>query len=553
MADPTSSGDPGAQPNGPGATGEPGDPSAGGPEQPGEVEAREATVCVPGVPGTTQIPRLTNAQYNRTIADLVGATPPGLLAIEQAGPITKAIWDGYRLSADNIAASVMADPELKSNFLRCTPEGDGVACLSETIREFGRRAYRRPLTDEEAARFDDMVARRAELTATGSVDEIAQVILATFLKSPSFLQRSELAETADASGNFKLSGHEVASRLSYMLWGTMPDDELSLAADNEELQTKEQVLAQARRMVSDPKARDVAAEFHRHYLELTAGSRWDSVMRDQAQFPTFSPAVVPDMINDVEMLFDAVYSSGGTFQDLLTTNIAFVTANTAPLYGLDPSQFTETPQPVELDATLRPGFLTRVGFLAAYSAQTRTSPILRGAFITKEVLGIDPGSPDPNALDAPLPNDPGLDTNRKRVEAQTSAPACAGCHAPFINPPGFVLEVFDAIGAQQTNDPTTGAPIDGEAEVIFSTQEGPKLVTTPAELAANIAASPFAQARYASRWVSYAYNRVLTEPDVCTVEAVSTKLTAGNYSIQDLLTDLTQTDSFTVRATEVTQ
>src|SRR5690606_2608246 len=118
-------------------------------------------------------------------------------------------WDGYRLSADNIAASVMADPELKSNFLRCTPEGDGVACLSETIREFGRRAYRRPLTDEEAARFDDMVARRAELTATGSVDEIAQVILATFLKSPSFLQRSELAETADASGNFKLSGHEV--------------------------------------------------------------------------------------------------------------------------------------------------------------------------------------------------------------------------------------------------------------------------------------------------------------------------------------------------------
>jgi hypothetical protein len=96
--------------------------------------------CVTGVPGTTQIPRLTNAQYSRTVYDLLGVNPPGLLAIEQAGNITTSLWGGYVASADALAAEVIADPTLKSNFMKCTPEGDGAACLSETIVDFGRRA-----------------------------------------------------------------------------------------------------------------------------------------------------------------------------------------------------------------------------------------------------------------------------------------------------------------------------------------------------------------------------------------------------------------------------
>jgi Protein of unknown function (DUF1592)/Protein of unknown function (DUF1588)/Protein of unknown function (DUF1585)/Protein of unknown function (DUF1595) len=513
-----------------------------------------AKTCAPGVPGTSQIARLTNAQYNRTVYDLLGATAPGLLATEQVGGISAAIWDGYHLSADTIAAQVMADPALKSNFMKCTPEGDGEECLKSTIQEFGRRAFRRPLSVEETAGFEDLVTRGAELTPTGEADEVAELILSSFLKMPSFLQRAEITETAEGTNAFKLSSHEVAARLSYMLWGTTPDSVLSAAADNDELQTKAQVLAQAQRMVADEKARDVAAEFHRKYLHLGPGTRWDAAKKDAVLFPLFRDDVVFDMIVETEMLFDNVFTSGGTFQDLLTTNTGYVTSRTAPLYGLEASDFGTTPEPVEFTAEQqRPGFMTRIGWLAAHSNQTRNSPIIRGAFITKDVIGIDPGAPDPEAANTPLPMDPQYDTNRKRVEAQTSAIACAGCHEAYINPPGFVMEAFDASGVRQTTEKDTGAAIDSTGQISFTVGGTPVTVANPAELMAALSASKEAQRFYAERWVGYALERELTGPDQCTVDMMATNAAAGSYPIQTLLTDLTQSDSFLVRALEVTQ
>jgi hypothetical protein len=308
------------------------------------------------------------------------------------------------------------------------------------------------------------------------------------------------------------------------------------------------------RMVADDKARDVAAQFHREYLHLFSGSRWDATRKDATIFPEFSEQVVPDMIGETEMLFDDVFASTGSFQDLLTTNTGYVTAATAPLYGLDPTEFGDTPTAHEFPAGERPGFLTRVGFLSAYSAQTRTSPILRGAFILKEVIGIDPGMPDPAATMAELPSGPDLDTNRKRVEAQTSGAPCNTCHTPFINPPGFVLEAFDSTGRAQTAEASTGAAIDTGADVYFSRESDPQPVSNPAELMAGIAASPSAQRFYAQRWVSFAYDRELTPQDICTVDAVAASAVAPDYSIQDLLVDLTQSDYFLTRShEEVTQ
>jgi Protein of unknown function (DUF1592)/Protein of unknown function (DUF1588)/Protein of unknown function (DUF1585)/Protein of unknown function (DUF1595) len=530
----------------PGVTGPNMPPNALPSTDPGTTEPAPAKECAPGLTPTSQIPRLTNAQYNRTIYDLLGLSAPGL-ATEQAGDITKSIWDSYQLAADTVAAQVMGDPMLKANFMKCTPSGDGAECLKSTIQEFGRRAYRRELTATEITEFEDLVTRGAELTATGSADEVGQLILATFLKMPSFLQKAEVsATTAEATGAFKLSSHEVAARLSYMLWGTIPDAALDTAADNDELLTKEQVLAQAKRMVADDKARDIAAEFHRSYLKLSAGSRWDAARKNQEQYPLFSDAVVPDMIAETEMLFDNVFKSGGSFQDLLTTNTAYVTKNTAPLYGLNAADFTDVPEPTEL--TGRPGFLTRVGFLAAYSAQTRTSPILRGAFVTKFVLGVDPGSPDPKAAETELPMDPAYDTNRKRVEAQTGMGNCAGCHSAYINPPGFVLEAYDSSGLPQTVEAETSVALDTTANISFSFGGTPVAVTGPADMMAKIAASPEALRFYASRWVSYAFERQLTGPDQCTIDAIAANGAATGYSIQSLLTDLTQSENFMVRA-----
>ncbi len=541
-------------------------PSAGGPG-PDSTSALPPTPpplgeCSEPVPVTSQIPRMTNAQYDRTIRDLLGVTgltsagnspPSSLLATDQAGDLTALAWSGYQNAAEQLAAQVMADPTAKQRFMKCTPTGDGAECLRETVQTFGRLAYRRPLSPEETADFDTLIAKGPQITENGTPDEVAEVVLSAFLMSPSFLQREELSENSDGADAFVLTSYEVAQRLSYMLWGSSPDEELTAVADADQLQTKEQILEQAQRMLADPKARDVAAEFHRSYLGLTVNSRWDSTKQKQADaFPNWVDGVVIDLIKETENVFDAVFAAGGSFQDLLLTNTAYVTAKTAPLYGLNASDFGTEPMAHELDGS-RPGFLTRAGFLSAYSSPDRTSPILRGAFITKEILGIDPGTPDPSALNTPLPTGPGLDTNRKQVEEQTKNGTCAGCHTTFVNPPGFVLEAFDTSGAKQVMERDTGAPIDTVADVRFAIDEDPVSVTDPVDLMTKLAASPSAQRFYAQKWAGYAFERSLSPLDKCNVEHITAKVTAGGYSIQSLILDLTQTESFRTRALGATQ
>ncbi|WP_437680913.1 DUF1592 domain-containing protein [Sorangium sp. So ce131] len=541
-------------PGGDGPTGGTGDTPGGSPGAPGG-----GTECTSGLASTSQIRRLTNAQYDRTIRDLLGVTaltasgnvaPSTLLATDQAGSLTDLGWSAYRSVAEMIAAQVMADPALKRKFLKCTPSGDGAACLHDTILEFGRRAFRRPLTQAEVARFDAIVAKGPQITPSGAPEEVAEALLYMFLISPSFIQRAEITETSDGAGRFVLSSHEVASRLSYMLWGTIPDEALDQAADQGQLSTPEQILAQAQRMLDDPRARQMVAAFHRYYLELGADTRWDSAQRDTALFPVFDRSLIPIMAEETERFFDhVVFARGGTFQELFLSPIAFVNAATAPLYGLNPAEFGSDLQEVKLDATQRPGFLTRVGFLNAYSSYNRTSPILRGVFITKDVLGIDPGTPPPGALETPLPEGADLDTNRKRVDAQTAGASCAGCHHTYINPPGFVMEAYDAVGRWQTHEASTGAPIDTVADVRIDGE--PVKVASPADLMARLAASPNAQRRYAQKWVSYAYERDGHPLDSCTVNDLAERITAGGYTVLDLVTDLTQSPSFRTRAVEL--
>ncbi len=517
--------------------------------------------CTPGIPATSQIPRLTNAQYDRTVRDLLGVTgltasanaaPSSLLQTDQSGSISDLGWSSYQTVAQMIAAQVIADPTLKANFMKCTPSGDGTSCLHDTIVEFGRRAYRRPLADDEVADYTAIVTEGAQVTADGTPDEIAEVLLNAFLAAPSFLQRSEISQTTDATGNYTLSSYEVASRLSYMLWGSTPDAALSQAADQNQLSTKEQILAQAQRMLQDPKAHDMVAAFHRSYLLMGTNTRWDSAMRDTSLFPAFSTALIPVMAAETEQYFDQIVFTGtGTFQDLFTNPAAYVNAQTAPLYGLNAGDYGTDLKAVTLDKTQRPGFLTRAGFLNAYSSYNRTSPILRGAFIMKQILGFDPGAPPPGATQTALPESADLDTNRKQVDAQTAGSACAGCHHTYINPPGFVLEAFNAIGQWQTTEAATGAPIDTTADVIID--GNPVHVTDPSSLMAAVAASQQAQRRYADLWVNFAYERTDNSFDACTVNDLVAKITAGGYTILNLIADLTQSDSFRVRAVEVSQ
>jgi len=327
---------------------------------------------------------------------------------------------------------------------------------------------------------------------------------------------------------------------------------LDRAADADQLQTKEQLLAQAQRMLQDPRARDMIASFHRYYLLMGTNSRWTAPNHDRTLFPAFSEEIVPALARETEMLFDdIVVKNTGTFQDLLLTTKAFVNNQTAPLYGLNAADFTADFREVKLDATQRPGFLTRVGFLNSYSAFNRTSPILRGAFITKQVIGIKIGAPPPGAEATELPSTADLNTNRKQVDAQTAGPSCAGCHHTYINPMGFLMESYDAVGRWRTAE-ANGVALD---TVVDATIESDELVriNNSAELMQIIAKSPTAQRQYAEKWVSYAYEREGNPLDACTVQTLASKMTAGGYTVLNLITDLTQSETFRVRAVEVTQ
>ncbi|HEY3496356.1 MAG TPA: DUF1592 domain-containing protein [Polyangiaceae bacterium] len=516
--------------------------------------------CTPGVAVTSQIPRLTNAEYDNTVRDLLGLTtlsamgdsvPSNLLATDQGGGLTDVGWAAYKVVGEAIAAQVMADPVMKGKFISCDPAVG--TCLHDTVVSFGRKAFRRPLSADEIAAFVDVIAAGPEITPTGAPAEVAQALLFMFLVSPQFIQREELVETSDGAGHFALSQHEVATRLAYMMWSSTPDDILSKAADDQALGTPAQVLAQAERMLADPRARDMTSAFHRYYMLMGLNTRWDNTNKDTTVYPAFNRGLVPRLQEETEMFFDyIVFAKGGTFEDLLTNTTAFVSSATAPFYGLDPAKFTTSLTETTLDAN-RPGFLTRLGFLNAYSAADHTSPILRGAFITKEVLGIPIDAPPPGAEMTELPAaSDALDTNRKRFAQMTSGPDCTGCHTPYINPPGFVLEAFDTVGSWQTTEmgPNGAVAVDTVADVAIDNEESATStvhVTNPAELMAAIASAPMAKARYASKWVSFAYHREGSPDDACSVQQLAAKMTASGYTVKNLIMDLTQTLSFRVR------
>jgi hypothetical protein len=521
--------------------------------------ATDPYACVPGIPGTTQLPRLTKVQYDNTIRDLVGltelagVTPSSTLAPDGVGSVDQRSWDAYQATADALAAAVMVSPAARSKAIGCTTADD--ACAASFIANFGKRAFRRPLTAAETTKYTALYTNRATLTETGTFDEIAQVIIRAFLRSPSFLTRAETTEVPSGA-NYALSGYEVASRLSYLLWASMPDDALLAAADAGSLDTPAGILTEAKRMLNDPegKARGMVTAFHQAYAKMGAGTRWADVQRDPAFYGDFTTDTMTAASLETERLFDeVVFTKGGTFQELFTTTSAYVNASLAPIYGLNPADFGTELEPATLDAAVRPGIFTRAGFLTAYSLFDRSSPILRGAFLQKQILCTEIGSPPPDAAATPVPSDPGLVTNRQKTDAQTAGAACVGCHHPLVNPTGFPLEAFDAIGKFQTVEHDTGASIDTQALVPISQDQVVKVeVDGPAELMQAIANSVEAQRCYARRWVEYAYERPLNKQDACVVRDMATKLTLGGYKVLDLIADLTQSESFRARAVEVT-
>ena len=511
----------------------------------------DPTVCTPGIPATSQLPRLTRAEYDKTTRDLLGldVQPSTMLAPDTLGSVDQRAWDGFQAAADSLATQVMASTAARAKVLPCTT--DNATCIGQFITAFGQKAFRRPLTTAEVARFQALYTNRATITATGSFNDAVQLIIRSFLQSPSFLSRAEVSEATPDGNSYALDSWEMASRLSYTLWGTMPDDMLFQAAQANRLTAQADILAQAQRMVQDPKARAKMAEFHEVYAMQGEGTRWSEASHDTALFPAWKTTTVPSLTAEAKRFFDYItFDLKGTFQDLMTKPVGFVNRDLAPIYGLAAASYGTDLTMVNLEPTQRAGVFTQAGWLASYSSYNRTSPILRGAFLEKEVLCRQIGAPPPGATEEPLPPvTADLNTNRKQVDRQTSGANCAGCHAPVVNPGGFAMEAFDSIGSWQTTEKGSGAPIDSTADVAI----GAKVVhvTGPVDLMTQIANSPEGQNCYAQRLVTFAYERSLTNQDVCTIQMLAGKMTTPGYNIIALMTDLTQTQSFRLRVKEL--
>jgi hypothetical protein len=504
----------------------------------------------------THFVRLTHGQYDNTVRDLLGvADRPSEAFLGDTAVqgftnnadnlvVTDRLARDYRRAAEAIASELLADAPRLAEVVDCDPAPDPDACARTFIASFGRRAFRRPLDEAEEAEFFAIYQSGTGLYESGSAFEqgIALVVEA-FLQSPSFLYRVELSVPADGAEVVALDGWEIAARLSYMMWNSMPDDELLDAAEAGELDTLEGIEAHARRLLADERAADPVQDFHAQWLHM---SKYPNIQKDTDVFPEFDPATPASMSAEtLEFFRSTIFDEGGTFTDLMTSRTTFVDDELARIYGLE-GEFGDTLTRVELDPSERSGFLTQPGFLAANAYLVETSPIHRGVFIQRQVLCV--AIPDPPAgvdLELPPPDD-SIRTTRQRVEQHTSPEQCAPCHGQ-INAPGFAFENFDATGALRTMD--NGEPVDTAAS--FTNGDGTTTSFTGAvDLIGQLAESPVAQRCYLTQWFRYASARAEVVGDLCTLDGLHERMLESEYDVQELLVALTQTVSFRYRAAQ---
>jgi len=403
-------------------------------------------------PGTAPLRRLTHAEYDRSVQALLGVSstpsstfPPedrvrGYTNQAEAQSASPLLIERYSNAAATLAAAARIDP-----LLPCTPSGTADrACMEDFVRAFLLHAYRRPPTTEE---IDDLAGvALAEATDAGTFADGARIVIEIALQAPSFLYREETgAPSAERPGFVALDDYSIASRLSYLLWGTMPDDALFDAAAREELHTSAELRAQAERMLEDDRARDALRTF---FAEWVGYRDVLSVAKNDTLYPSFDSTLAQSMAGETErFLDDLVWTSDRDFFDVLVARDTFVDARLGQLYELGSaaptgSSFARVTLPAE-----RVGLLAQGSFLAARARPNSSSPTQRGLFVRTHLLCEEIMPPPPGINFSQVePAEGRPATTRERLEEFHKRPECNTCHAQ-MDPIGFGLEHFDAIGA----------------------------------------------------------------------------------------------------------
>jgi hypothetical protein len=530
--DPSRGGD---VPPGPGADPGPttgGAAGAGGASGAGGAGGGAAAPSRPPAP----LRRLSRAQYNNTVRDLLGDTSrpadaflveevpgkfAGSVALTQASP---AAVEQYQGAAERLAAAAVKNlPAL----LPCQPQPAGEeACARSFIADFGMRALRRPITEEEGAA---LLALYLRVRGEGDFAFGVQAVIAALLQSPSFLYRVELAPAGAAAG-----------ALSYFLLGTMPDGELFAAAKAGRLATGADLRAQARRLLADPRARDAATTFFGEWLSLAT---LETQGKDPRLFPEYTDVLRAAMREETTRFTGwALFDGDARLDTLLTSPRSWVNAAVGKLYGVAAGPgFSLT----DLPAGQRSGLLTHASLLALTAHSDSTSPTRRGKFVLDQIM-CQPPPPPPADVDFTLPPPVPGQTARERFAVHTANPSCAACHL-IIDPVGFGFEGYDAVGRYQTTD--AGKRVDARGEIHGSEDlDGP--FEGALELGRKLAASDQVRRCLVEQWFSFAQGRGPEAGDAASIAAALAVFTASGGSVRELMVALVGTDAFLSRVVE---
>lgn len=501
--------------------------------------------------------RLTRAEYENTVRDLfgLGVQIPGELepdtpinGLSAVGASQLALSrrgvEQYEAAGLEIARQAMSSDRVRGQIVPCEPASQPVdsACARQFVEQFGKRVWRRPLTVEELARYTDVADFAAgELNDFGAGLEHA---LAGMLQSPYFLYRVEYGQPdPEDPTRRRLTDHELAARMSYLIWNTTPDAELLAAADTGQLSTPEGLRAQAERLLASPKTRGALRSFWIEYWHIDNLSQLN---KDAQTYPEASPRLMSSMREETLRLLDhIVFTEGGDFRRVFDTRTTFVDNNLADLYGLQldrqpvPGEFVRAEHPT---SSPRRGVLGHASILAANAHPVATSPTHRGKFVRESLL-CRKVPPPPNDVNTDLPEpDPsaGPQTLRMRLESYSETPQCGGCHR-LMDPIGFAFESFDALGRHRTMD--NGLPVQTNGELDGQQYED------LTGLAAVLKAHPEATECLVKKTYRYATGRVEDEDgEARVIYDLHEAFASAGYDYKSLLTEIVTSEGFRYNA-----
>lgn len=510
--------------------------------QPGSP-APDVSRCDSPRPGRSPLRRLTRFEYSNTVHDLLGGRadigqelPAELLGNGFGNdadnqPSSAFLIEQYSILAGQLAAQI-ATPEVAARYDACVLDGavDESTCANNFIAKFAEAAYRRPTT---LAELEELSVLQQTLRAQNDFISSLTGVVEAILQSPDFLYRVEFGQGSTAAVR-PLAAHEMASRLSYFFWGAPPDEQLREAATSGSLATTDGVRTQAERLLNDPRARQVVEFFFDSYLPI---NNLTDQTRDKALFPTFSARIGELQRREVhQLLTHEIFETAGSWDSVLTAPYTFVNEELASFYGMNGVQGEQFVK-VDVDTTQRLGLLTQGGLLTGTTVTNSTNPVRRGGFLLSHVLCIEVPLPSEALAALIKPPEPySGSTGRERFTAHSQNEECAGCHA-LLDPPGFALENYDAVGLWR--DRENDVLIDASGNL-----PGVGAFSGPVELVQKVAANPITHACFAEQWQKFGYGRVLDAADACNREQLTAAFDQSGHNIKELLVALTQTDGF---------